>query len=66
MNSSGTHRVRGDSGSCSNSPTSVDGWKASHAPPMNDQGQATGGAMDILLQIAQAPQRAVQPAAVVP
>ena len=33
---------------------------------MNDQGQAIGGAMDILQQIAQALQRAVQPAAVVP
>ena len=33
---------------------------------MNDQGQATGGAMDILQQIAQALQRAAQQVAVVP
>ena len=44
----------------------MDGGQASHAPPMNDQGQAIGGAMDILQQIAQALQRAVQLTAVVP
>ena len=66
MDSSGPHRVGGDSGSRPNSPASVDGGQASHAPPMNDQGQATGGAMDILQQIAQALQRATQPAVVVP
>ena len=48
MDSSGTHRVEGDLGSRPNSPASVGGGQASHAPPMNDQGQATGGAMDIL------------------
>ena len=47
MDSSG-HKVRGDSGSRPNSSASVDGGQASHAPPINDQGQATGGAMDIL------------------
>ena len=52
MDSSGPYRVRGDSGSRPNSPASVDGGQASHAPPMNDQGQATGGAIDILQQIA--------------
>ena len=66
MDSSGPHRVRGDSGSCPNSSTSMDGGQASHAPPMNDQGQAIGSAMDILQQIAQALQRAAQPTAVVP
>ena len=66
MDSSGPHRVGGDSGSRPNSPASVDGGKPSHALPMNDQGQAIGGAMDILQQIAQALQRAVQSAAVVP
>ena len=66
MDSSGPHRVRGDSGSRLNSPTSVDGGKESHAPPMNEQGQATEGAMDIFQQIAQALQRAAQPAAIVP
>ena len=42
MDSSGLQRVGGDSGSCPNSPASVDGGgQASHAPPMNDQGQST-------------------------
>ena len=66
MDSSGPYRVGGDSGSRPNSSASVDGRQASHAPPMNDQGQATRGAMDILQQIAQTLQRAVQPAVVVP
>ena len=66
MDSSGPHRVGGDSGSRPNSPASVDGGQASHALPMNDQGQATGGVMDILQQIAQALQIAAQPTAVVP
>ena len=48
MDSSGPHRVGGYSGSRLNSPASVDGGQASHAPPMNNQGQATGGAIDIL------------------
>ena len=48
MDSSGPHKVGGDLGSRPNSPTSVDVGQASHSPPMNDQGQATGGAMDIL------------------
>ena len=66
MDSSRPHRVGGDSGSRPNGPASMDGGKASHAPLMNDQGQATRGAMDILHQIAQALQRVVQPATVVP
>ena len=48
MDSLGPHRVGGNTGSRPNSPASVDGGQASHAPPMKDQGQATGGAMDIL------------------
>ena len=40
MDSSGPHRVRGESGSRPNSPVGVDGGQASHAPPMNDQGHA--------------------------
>ena len=48
MDSSGPHRVKGDSRSHPNSPASVDGGQASHAPPMNDQGKETEGAMDIL------------------
>ena len=54
MDSSGHHRVRGDSGSRPNSPVSVDGGQASHAPLKQEQGQAVGGTIDILQQIAQA------------
>ena len=66
MDSTSHNRVRGDSGSLPNSPVSVDGGQASHAPLMHKQGQAAGGTMDILQQIAQALQRASQPAVVVP
>ena len=52
MDSSGHHRVRGDSGSRPNSPVSVDGWQASHAPSIHEQGQAAGGTIDILQYIA--------------
>ena len=48
MDSLGYHRVRGDYGSRSNSPVSVDGRQASHAPSINEQGQAVGGTIDIL------------------
>ena len=40
MESSSTNRVSGDSGSLPNGPISVDGWKASHAPSIYEQGQA--------------------------
>ena len=66
MDSSGSHRVGGDLGSRPNSPVSVEGGKASHAPSMNEQGQVAGGAVDILQKIAQALQRAVQLATVTP
>ena len=66
MDSSGHHRVGGDSGSRPNSPVNVEGGQAFHAPSMNEQGQVAGGAVDILQQIAQALQRAVQLAAVTP
>ena len=66
MNGSRPHRVKGDSGSRPNSPTSVEGGQASHAPSIREQGQATESAMDILQQIAQAIQRVAQPAAIVP
>ena len=52
MDSLGPYRVEGDSGSRPNSSASVDDGQASHAPPMNDQGQTTRGAMDTLQQIA--------------
>ena len=66
MDSTCHNRVRGASGSCPNSPVSVDGGQASHAALIHEQGQAVRGTMDILQQIAQALQRAAQLAAVVP
>ena len=48
MESSGPNRVRGDSRSRPNSLASVDGGQVSHAPSINEQGQAIGGAVDIL------------------
>ena len=48
MDSSGPHRVRGDSGSRPNILASVEGGQASHAPSIHEQDQAVGGAMDIL------------------
>ena len=48
MESSGPNRVRGDSGSRPNSPVSLDGGQASHAPLIHEQGQAVGGTIDIL------------------
>ena len=66
MDSSGHHRVRGDSRSYPNSPVSVDGGQASHAPSIHEQGQAARGTINILQQIAQALQRAARPAAVAP
>ena len=66
MDSSGHHTVRGDSGSRPNSPVSVNGGQTSHAPSIHEQGQAAGGTIDILLQIAQALQRVAQPAVVAP
>ena len=38
MDSTGHNRVRGDSGSHPNSPVSVDGGQASHAPSIHEQG----------------------------
>ena len=66
MDSSGHHRVKGDSGSRPNSPASMDGGQAFHAPSIHEEGQVVGGTMDILQQIAQALQRAVQPSQVIP
>ena len=66
MESSSPNRVKGDSGSRSNSPVSVDGGKASHAPLIHEQEQTAGGTTDILQQIAQALQRVASLAQVVP
>ena len=38
MDGSGPHRVRGDSRSRPNSPASVEGGQASHAPSISKQG----------------------------
>ena len=51
MDGSRPHRIRGDSGSRPNSPVSVEGGQASHAPSIHEQGQAAGSVMDILQQI---------------
>ena len=42
------------------------GGQASHAPPTNEPEQVVGGTMGILQQLAQALQRAGQPAAIAP
>ena len=66
MDSSGTQSVEGDQGNRPDSPASVIGGQASHAPPMNEPEQVVGGTMGILQQLAQALQRAGQPATNVP
>ena len=48
MDGSRPYRVRGDLGSLPNSPASVEGGQASHAPSISEQGQVVGSAMDIL------------------
>ena len=48
MDGSGTHRVEGDSGKRPDSPASVVGGQASHAPPTNEPEQVVGGNMGIL------------------
>ena len=59
-------RVEEDQGNRQDSPASVEGGQASHVPPMNEPEPVVGGAIDILQQLAQALQRAAQPAAVAP
>ena len=66
MDCSGTQRVEGDQGNRLDSPASVIGGQASHAPPTNEPEQVVGGTMGILQQLAQALQRVGQPAANVP
>ena len=66
MDGSGTHRVEGDQGNRPDSPASVVGGQASHAPPTNEPEQVVGGTMGILQQLAQALQRAGQPATIAP
>ena len=64
MDSSTPLRVEDDQGNRSDSPASVEGGQASHAPPVNKSEQMAGGTMGILQQLAQALQRAEQPAAI--
>ena len=59
-------RVEDDQGNRQDSPASVEGGQASHAPLMNEPEPAAGGAIDILQQLAQALQRVAQPATVAP
>ena len=66
MDSSGAHKVEGDLGNRPDSPASVVGRQASHAPPTNEPEQVVGGTMGILQQLAQALQRAGKPAAIAP
>ena len=66
MDGSASLRVEDDQGTRPNSPSSVEGGQASHAPPMNEPKQVAGGTMGILQQLAQAMQRAGQPAAIAP
>ena len=54
MDGLGTHRVEGDRGSRPDSPPSVVGGQASHAPQTNEPEQVVGGTMGILQQLAQA------------
>ena len=58
MDGSASLRVEDDQGTRPNSPASVEGGQASHAPPMNEPGQGAEGTMGILQQLAQALQRA--------
>ena len=41
-------RVEDDQGTRPNSPASVKGGQASHAPPMNEPEQVAGGTMGVL------------------
>ena len=66
MDGSSTQRVEGDRGNHPDSPVSVVGGQASHAPPVNEPKQVVGGTMGILQQLAQALQRAAQPVLVAP
>ena len=66
MDGSTSLRFEDDQGTRPNSPASVEGGQASHAPPMNEPEQVAGGTMGILQQLAQALQRVRQPATIAP
>ena len=48
MDESASLRVEDDQGTRPNSPASVEGVQASHAPLMSELGQVAGGTMSIL------------------
>ena len=64
MDGSASLKVEDDQGTRPNSPASVEGGQASHAPPMSEPDQVAGGNIGILQHLAQALQRAGQPAAI--
>ena len=66
MDGSSSQMVVGDQGDRPDSPASWEGGQASHAPPLHQQEPTMGGTMEILQQLAQALQRAGQPAAITP
>ena len=66
MDGSASLKVDDDQGTRPNSPASVEGGHASHAPPMNEPEQVAGGTTGIVQQLPQALQRAEQPAAIAP
>ena len=66
MDGSTSLRVEDDQGTRPNSPASVEGGQASHAPLMNEPEQVGGGTIGILQQLVQALQRAGQPTAIAP
>ena len=48
MDGSSSQRVVGDQGDRPDSPASVEGGQASHAPPLHQQELTMGGTMEIL------------------
>ena len=66
MDGSASLSVEDDQGTRPNSPASVEGGQASHAPPMNELEQVAGGTIGILQQLVQALQRVGQPVAIAP
>ena len=48
MDGSSSQRVVGDQGDRPDSPASVEGGQASHAPPIHQQEPTMGGTMEIL------------------
>ena len=66
MDNSAPLRFEDDQGNRPDSPASVESGQASHAPLVNEPEQDVGGTMGIHQQLAQALQRAGQPAAIAP